>query len=218
MLHLLPVKGPVKIFKEVMQKPVQSKLVASSLVGLTPLSTKVAVSVADCYSRFGVFPSIEEMYPKYGLNFHHVEKALPILIKAGLVTTDPPLRKWKLQGAHKIIPTKKLVVAEKKESRPAGATYIYLMVDNRNGTTKIGESSVVGQRQRTLQSEVPQVELLFCWPGTKTMEKQLHEKYKGKRVAKQPGRRKKAEYFHLTEQDRNDIISWMKEQKPRGHE
>lgn len=72
----------------------------------------------------------------------------------------------------------------------------YLMIDKRNGLYKIGKSKHPEQRERTLQSEVPQIELIdFCAEGI-VSESELHKCFQSKRV--------RGEWFRL---DANDILT-----------
>ena len=83
--------------------------------------------------------------------------------------------------------------------RPCG---VYLMRDNSNGAIKIGIANDPKVREKTLQSEKPDIELLEfkLFPNrviAQTMEKVLHETYSSKRV--------RGEWFTLTSQDLVDV-------------
>ena len=56
----------------------------------------------------------------------------------------------------------------------------YLMKDNINGLYKIGYSINPNQRERTLQSEKPNIKIVKIW--NKDIEKELHKNYKANRV------------------------------------
>lgn len=75
--------------------------------------------------------------------------------------------------------------------RPPRPGYVYLMRDARSGYTKIGFSIDPSRRERTLQSEVPDVRLLCCWAGTRGDERALHQRFQEKRV--------RGEWFDLTD-------------------
>ena len=77
--------------------------------------------------------------------------------------------------------------------------FVYLMIDNRNGLHKIGKSKDPKYREKTLQSEVPSVELVFKCNGYTELEYKLHEKFADKRV--------RGEWFNL---DSKDIIELKK--------
>jgi hypothetical protein len=85
------------------------------------------------------------------------------------------------------------------EDRNEKDSYVYLMKNERNGYIKIGKSNNPKYREKTLQSEEPEISLIFkknvINPSTK--EKNLHKKYSDKRI--------RGEWFDLTEQDISDI-------------
>lgn len=74
-------------------------------------------------------------------------------------------------------------------------TQVYLMQDTTNNFYKIGCSKQPRYREKTLQSEKPTIELLFCFEGSRKDEKYLHECFKEKRI--------RGEWFRL---DDNDIL------------
>lgn len=84
-----------------------------------------------------------------------------------------------------------------KKKTPPKAGLIYLMRNTRNGFTKIGFSTNPKHREKTLQSEEPEVELLCSWPGTTDDERSLHAKYAGKRL--------RGEWFNLSTDEVNEI-------------
>lgn len=61
--------------------------------------------------------------------------------------------------------------------KPTRTTNIYLMHNKRNGYIKIGYSKCPLSRESTLQSEEPDIELLFSFPSTKNTERELHQRY-----------------------------------------
>lgn len=81
---------------------------------------------------------------------------------------------------------------------------LYLMKNTRNGYTKIGISNNPKHREKTLQSEEPEVELLFTMSVclARLEEKALHKEYNDKRV--------RGEWFDLTDNDVMDIIKKYK--------
>jgi hypothetical protein len=90
--------------------------------------------------------------------------------------------------------------AESKRSQSrAQATrgFVYLMRNNRNGFVKIGFSKAPHYREKTLQSEEPEVELIFCIPGSLADEQDLHEVYTICRV--------RGEWFDLTTEQIGEI-------------
>lgn len=67
--------------------------------------------------------------------------------------------------------------------------FVYLMRNQRNKFTKIGWSKSPTLREKTLQSEEPEIELLWSAPGTLADEAALHLKYQNERV--------RGEWFNL---------------------
>ncbi|CAH1002632.1 hypothetical protein LEM8419_03504 [Neolewinella maritima] len=87
-------------------------------------------------------------------------------------------------------------VDQKVESFPTlkpKQTFIYMMRDHHSGATKIGRSKRPTVRERTLQSEKPDIEMIGYWPGTNADEMRLHAIYAHKRV--------RGEWFDLTEDE-----------------
>lgn len=80
--------------------------------------------------------------------------------------------------------------------------YVYLMVDNRNGLTKIGFSKYPEYREKTLQSEVPDIEMIFYEKGSIKIEKEIHKAYEYKRV--------RGEWFNLNMDDIEEIKNFLK--------
>jgi len=78
-------------------------------------------------------------------------------------------------------------------------TQVYLMLDTTNNFYKIGCSKQPRYREKTLQSEKPTIELLFCFEGSRKDEKYLHEHFKEKRI--------RGEWFHLDD----DGVAYIKE-------
>jgi hypothetical protein len=79
--------------------------------------------------------------------------------------------------------------------------FIYLCRNERNGMTKIGFSIKPRFRETTLQSEDPDVRMIFTASGTIQTERALRDQFKDKR-----GR---GEWFHLTEEDIESIRASM---------
>lgn len=59
--------------------------------------------------------------------------------------------------------------------------YIYLMLNKRNGLLKIGTSIHPKFRERTLQSQEPEVFLLSIWAAPRVIEKELHKMFHDKK-------------------------------------
>lgn len=82
---------------------------------------------------------------------------------------------------------------KKKKRSPAPMTYVYLMLDNHTGRYKIGRSVNPKFRERTLQSQEPDVELVETWLAPPKLETELHRKFHEKRY--------RGEWFDLNESD-----------------
>lgn len=79
--------------------------------------------------------------------------------------------------------------------------FVYIMLNQRNGFYKIGRSVNPEYREKTLQAEEPEIDLIKKWPAPKAIEKKLHNKYKKKKV--------RGEWFELTKDDVNEINNLM---------
>jgi hypothetical protein len=86
---------------------------------------------------------------------------------------------------------------EKKAPRPRKPTFIYLVLDERTGCIKIGQSKNPSARERTLQSENLQNTMIFSSPGDAELELELHKEYEKFRV--------RGEWFKLTEDQVENI-------------
>lgn len=75
--------------------------------------------------------------------------------------------------------------------------FVYLMRNSRNGLVKIGFSKDPKVRERTLQSEEPEIEMIWCVSGNRDKEEALHHQYRRCRV--------RGEWFKLSEAAINRI-------------
>ncbi len=66
-------------------------------------------------------------------------------------------------------------IYKKKERKQ---TSIYLMIDQHSRYYKIGQSKDVMRREKTLQSEKPQIEIVFYYESYADIERKLHERQK----------------------------------------
>jgi hypothetical protein len=82
-------------------------------------------------------------------------------------------------------------------------TYVYVMEDLRNGRFKIGRSATPNKRERTLQSEAPEVVLRLSIPADENDEKNLHCHFASKRV--------RGEWFELEPHDLVWITTFLKQ-------
>lgn len=88
-------------------------------------------------------------------------------------------------------------ILQKNLSFGKKSTYVYLCKNNRNGYTKIGYSSNPKYRETVLQSEEPDVAIVWARIGSRQDEAQLHKQFEPKRI--------RGEWFILTEDDINSI-------------
>jgi hypothetical protein len=85
------------------------------------------------------------------------------------------------------------------ENKPPGkrsmiASYIYMIRDNNTGLIKIGRSINPILREKTIQSENPNLDLFWVSPTTQpSIEKRIHSIFKNKRI--------RGEWFDLTDGD-----------------
>jgi hypothetical protein len=91
-----------------------------------------------------------------------------------------------LSGIEMELTWAKMMKAGEAKARPVVCTY--LMRDNRNGLIKIGKSITPGKREKTLQSEEPEI-VMFAFLE-QNIESLLHKRYKQHRV--------RGEWFSLT--------------------
>lgn len=116
---------------------------------------------------------------------HMKSEDLDLLIENGLLTAD----ELEVVNARRAREAAKQVRAE-NQNKP---TSLYLMKDERTGFYKIGRSNNPVVRERTLQSDNPQIFMVGTWPGAMKNEKELHACFADKRV--------RGEWFDLTEHD-----------------
>lgn len=90
-------------------------------------------------------------------------------------------------------------VSERLKQKKKKLAFVYLMHNKRNGFYKIGRSKNPNYRECTLQSEEPEVELLFHMESTSSVEALLHKKFESKRI--------RGEWFSLSQNDVDEILS-----------
>jgi len=83
-----------------------------------------------------------------------------------------------------------------------GDEFIYLMLNLRNSLVKIGLSKNPNFREKTLQSEEPEIGLITFWKAPKQVERELHKQFKDKR--------QRGEWFKLSFSDLKTIKNQMK--------
>lgn len=79
---------------------------------------------------------------------------------------------------------------------------VYLMYSGTNNSIKIGRSINPSLRERTLQSEDPQLGIITCWIAPVKVEKELQKLMESKRV--------RGEWFNLNFGDLKQIRKYMK--------
>jgi hypothetical protein len=79
--------------------------------------------------------------------------------------------------------------------------YVYLMFNKRNEHFKIGKSIKPHYRERTLQSELPEISMIAAWKVSAKVEKQLHALFKHKRL--------RGEWFNLSFNDIERLRKYM---------
>jgi hypothetical protein len=94
------------------------------------------------------------------------------------------------------------------ERRKMPETFIYLMKDEINGYHKIGRSKTPHKREKTLQSEKPSITLVYSCKANIDEESLLHKKYNEYRI--------RGEWFNLSEQQLEEIKSYLESKYPVG--
>lgn len=79
--------------------------------------------------------------------------------------------------------------------------HVYLLLNPNLNHIKIGRSKKPGFREKTLQSQEPNIHLIACWPAPATIETYFHKKYQHKRI--------RGEWFKLNFNDLNEIKEYM---------
>jgi hypothetical protein len=136
-------------------------------------------------------PLIRQDHPSISLTitFHEkstVAQVFNILLEQFRIEQEENARQWNERARYL-----------DSQPRERQKTFIYVMLDKRSGYYKIGRSKDPKYRERTLQSETPEIEMLFHFDGYPNQEKALHAKYAEKRI--------RGEWFELAEQDLEDI-------------
>lgn len=90
---------------------------------------------------------------------------------------------------------------QKESNQSRVERFAYLMIDERNGLYKIGRSKNPEYREKTLQSEVPQIKMICFCSESKVSEKDLHKAFAHRRV--------RGEWFDLTKNDLSTIKNLM---------
>ncbi len=187
---------------EIYSRKVDASIPVSAISGLSAPAQSLLTFCVDYAHRFkGHYPTVKNIRVSSGGGNRKLKKIVAELSKSGLVTIRGKGLNL-LSDDTEIIPTGKATAGRSKDvKRESGTVYVYLMVDRNTGMTKIGCSNNPKVRERTLQSEKPTIEMIGKWPGSMALEKQLHKKYKTKRV--------RGEWFRLTDADKKDVRDFM---------
>lgn len=118
----------------------------------------------------------------------------------------------KIDSLNKLIDSGALEPAEKELVRHSErqlnpgegmrSTFVYLMLNKRNGYYKIGRSLRPEYREKTLQSEEPEIEMIRYWKALERHEDILHGWFRKKRI--------RGEWFALEEKDIQKIEKFFK--------
>lgn len=130
-------------------------------------------------------------------------KSPDYLVIHGFVYRRTAIVNAKLAALALAAEEKRARLAQNILSKSRFRTFVYLMEDLRNGAFKIGHSTTPGKRERTLQSEVPEIVLRLSFPGEQTHEKYLHDHFAAKRV--------RGEWFSLAPEDLLWILFFLKQ-------
>lgn len=90
----------------------------------------------------------------------------------------------------------------RQKAKVNGLTNLYLILNKRSGYYKIGKAANVSLREKTLQSEEPELELIHTMPAFVSDEYALHTYFADKRI--------RGEWFKLSTQD----VVFIKNYKP----
>ena len=82
-----------------------------------------------------------------------------------------------------------------------GKQYVYLMINTETSLIKIGFSIKPGYSEKTLHSQEPSVHLIAYWESSRKTEKELHLKYKSKRM--------RGEWFRLNMKELYELEAYM---------
>lgn len=109
------------------------------------------------------------------------------------------IREAKKAAAPDTVKTKTVSISN---ARGRKGNFVYIMKNKRNGFYKIGKSLTPKVREKTLQAEEPEIEMVFSaeWPDSK--ERELHARYAEKRL--------RGEWFELSKFDVAKIVKELK--------
>jgi len=119
----------------------------------------------------------------------------PLIIAKGVKGIIP------IRLLEKIIVYREFFGNNKLNQPTEGSEHIYLMLNKRNDFIKIGKSKNPTFREKTLQADEPEVELITYWKAPSKIERQLQKQFADKR--------KRGEWFDLTFKELNKIREQM---------
>jgi hypothetical protein len=168
-----------------------------------------SLEFAECINSW-----VKEAWKDYFIAKSYVRSDQFLTIQRGDVATDPegvrfavfkktPFVIERLEELRRLEEVEKTAENLERLRRSNFTIFVYLMEDLRNGLFKIGQSQTPEKREKTLQSEVPEVSLRFYMPAHDTAEQELHEKFLEKRV--------RGEWFELMPQDILSVIEFLKQ-------
>lgn len=153
---------------------------------------------------FNIFQrNVRSMFEKYGFmtfnphKFKDLPDPNPIIIAKGVKGLIPVLEIDKTDFY------KSFFDYQSDRIFKDGEEHIYLMYNSRNDLIKIGQSIHPDFREKTLQSQEPEVVLLAVWQAPKIVERELHKLFHEKR--------KRGEWFDLNFYDLKQIKIRMDE-------
>lgn len=97
---------------------------------------------------------------------------------------------------------------KKLDRKLSEGDHIYLMLNNRNDYIKIGKSKKPNFREKTLQADEPEIELITFWQAPSKLERELHRLFSTKR--------QRGEWFKLSFIDLKQIKEHMEPYEMEG--
>lgn len=108
---------------------------------------------------------------------------------------------FEIPQIDKILFLKGLMGTDRMKYKFNNEECVYLMLNFKSNLIKIGQSRKPSYREKTLQSEEPEIEMIAFWKAPKKVEKELHNIYSNKR--------ERGEWFRLSLKDLKDIKELM---------
>ena len=134
--------------------------------------------------------AFSEINPKFALELEKIKESKSIF-------TEQPLDSVDTRVLQELLKPKEVEVCQK--------TYLYIMKNKHDGRYKIGVSSKPRHRERTLQSQQPDIELVAKFKGLSHHEKLWHEYFIKEHC--------RGEWFTLTPTQVNFMVSKCRAEK-----